>query len=698
MRGLTDFESDELVTVGGQDWRFQHLVPPEKPRSDESLDLQFIDVRARRRRNWTPDEFLQLYASGKVQFHRTPERPGDEIGDDELPSRALMRRWRLYWTSTYDQAPVPKSTKKLAAFIIQHSGGQPDPIDPPSPHTLRRWLRERGSDGDRRPRQMGNRQPSKGRRRPVHSFVQATYEAASAQYWSNYKVTNQDVVTEVRAAVIQENTRRSNEGLPPLKVPGKTTIWRWLRQERSYKNVVARDGRHTADRMFKGIRNSLQAKRIMDVAILDHKRMDVHIVDPTRRMVIGRPWLAALIDVKSRMLLGFWLTFEDPSVLSAMACIRSAVRGMPDLKQQYPKIDGEWEAFGVPRTILVDNAWENTGSSLVDACADNGISIEWAPVRRPEHKGILERFFKRMDDQLAHKLPGAVIDNPTALARRRIDPRADAGLTLAELRGLLCAYFVDVYANDVHDGINDIPLRVWREAAERDGIELAHDLAAVEHAMGKLVRDRRINHEGVTFLGLTYRSAEVDGLLADLLPLQPASVRTGTAAVKIKYHPEDLSRIFVWNEVRNRYVPLPCTDAQYADGLSERIHEELRKGHHQRVAEFSSEEERCIQKAELQKAIQESYEKAPAKQRRRRARLSETCVEPTLDRNISIDALSSRVGGDNPEKAPVRSRCRKTKGSPDSSGREPQELAAFFDPFSGRDREAAIARSLAKRS
>ena len=55
-------------------------------------------------------------------------------------------------------------------------------------------------------------------------------------------------------------------------------------------------------------------------------------------------------------------------------------------------VGGEWEGFGVPRTILADNAWENTGSSFVDACADNGISIEWAPVRRPEHKGILERF------------------------------------------------------------------------------------------------------------------------------------------------------------------------------------------------------------------------------------------------------------------------------------------------------------------
>jgi putative transposase len=165
--------------------------------------------------------------------------------------------------------------------------------------------------------------------------------------------------------------------------------------------------------------------------------MDVHVRDATRRVVIGRPWLAALIDVKSRMILGYSLTFEDPSVLSAMSCIRAAMRGMPEMKQRFPKIDGQWEAFGVPRTILADNAWENTGSSFVDACADCGISIEWAPVRRPEYKGILERFFSRLDDQLVHKLPGAVVDNPVALRERRIDPQSDAILTLQELDELI---------------------------------------------------------------------------------------------------------------------------------------------------------------------------------------------------------------------------------------------------------------------
>lgn len=694
MKGWPSLEAGELVTLDGQHLRFDGFVPPVTARSDGTDDLQFLDARNRRAHNFTLGEFLLAYSEGRVLLHRSPTKPGDVVGDDESPTKQIARRWRLFWTQTFDDAPVPKSTAKLQSFIQANQSKQPDPIDPPSPHTLRRWLRERGQNGDRRPRQMGNRLRLKRGRQAVHEFVRGAYEAASIKYWSNYKVTFRDVQIEVRAAVFAENNRRKRDDLPLLRVPGRTTLWRWLREERTYDNISTRQGRHVADRLFKSVRNSLGAKRILDVAIIDHKRMDVHICDETRKFTIGRPWLAVLIDVKSRMVLGYSLSFEDPSVLSAMACVRAAMRGMPHLKQRFPTVDGEWEAFGVPRTILADNAWENTGSSFVDACADNGISIEWAPVRRPEYKGILERFFGRLDDQLAHKLPGAVVDHPYALAQRRIDPQSDARLTLHELNELLLRYLVDIYPQDFHTGINDSPLRLWRESASKHGIELAHDLAAVEHAMAKLVRNRTLNHEGVKFLNLTYRSAAVDGLLADLLPLQAADVRQGSARVKIKYHPEDLSRIFVWNEARNDYVTLPCTNEKYAQGLSERVHEELQRQVRRAAQTLVDEEELILKKASLLKSIQDAYDRMPIKERRRRARMLNDDVSEPARTSIKIDAVSSRSGGDRPEKAPVRS--RKSKSSAKSDQNEQIEELVYYDPFADRDREAAIERSLAR--
>lgn len=225
----------------------------------------------------------------------------------------------------------------------------------------------------------------------------------------------------------------------------------------------------------------------------------------------------------------------------------------------------------------------------------------------------------------------------------------------------------------------------------RKGIELAHNLAAVEHAMGKLVRDRTLDHHGVTYQNLTYRSSSVDNLLADLLPLQAANVRAGSARVKIKYHPEDLSRIFVWNEARNEYVALPCVEAEYARGLSERVHLELQRQKRGENNSFVTEEERCITKGTFLRSIQRSYDNQALKERKRGARMlagSDVAAESDI---ISIDTVSNRLGGDRPEKAAVRSRAAKAMRKPPAEDIE--GALEFYDPFADRDRHAAIEKS-----
>lgn len=701
MRGLTRFEHGERVTIRGAHYEFHALIPPVSPRPDGSFDLQFLDVRTRRAENFTPQQYLAAYVAGEVVYHRSPMQPGDAPGEDEDPSRQIARQWRLYWTTTFDKFPTAKSTKKLQAFIDAHKDNQPVPVKPPSPHTLRTWLRTRGRPDDRRARQMGDRRRQTSPRRDLHPVVLEAWETASQRYWSNYRYTFESFQNDVRAQLFEANQRRTEEGKKPVHIPSRTTLHRWLMKERTYANVALKEGKYIADRMFKGIRDSLAAKRILDVAIIDHKRMDVYVVDPVSGIVIGRPWLAVLLDVKSRMVLGHTLSFEDPSVLSVMACIRACLRGRPDLKVKFPIIEGDWEAFGVPRTILADNAWENTGSSLLDACTDFGISIEWAPVRSPEYKGILERFFSRLDDQLAHFLPGSITDKPHVLATARIDPQVDAAISLEKLDEFLCQYMVDVYPWDRHEGIDGIPLKVWRDSAVQDGIELAHNLADVDHAMGTLIRGRTLSREGVTFKGLVYRSADVDGLLADLIRLQPASLRRGTAEVKIKYHPEDLSRIFVWNELRGHYVGLPCTQPIYAAGLSERVHTEVEQQRAQMDSAFVSEEERCRRKAALMRNVQDSYPQQSVAERRRRARLLENPAHSSRipePPNSKVDALSTRLDGDKPEKASVRSRKAEKASPKPVAAPSVATQTEVLDPFAGRDRRATVLKAMERLS
>ena len=100
---------------------------------------------------------------------------------------------------------------------------------------------------------------------------------------------------------------------------------------------------------------------------------------------------------------------------------------------------------------------------------------------------------------------------------------------------------------------------------------------------------------------LTYNTPEVlGGLLADLLPRQaPRSARPGTARVKVKYHPEDLGQVYVWNEVRRRYDTLSCTQPDYAAGLSEHHHKLIRAYAKAEHLAFQSETERCAARVRL---------------------------------------------------------------------------------------------------
>ena len=58
---------------------------------------------------------------------------------------------------------------------------------------------------------------------------------------------------------------------------------------------------------------------------MDHTPMDVIVVDEDDRHAVGRPTLTMIIDVFSRMVAGFYISFEPPSALAAGMCMAHAL-------------------------------------------------------------------------------------------------------------------------------------------------------------------------------------------------------------------------------------------------------------------------------------------------------------------------------------------------------------------------------------
>jgi putative transposase len=64
---------------------------------------------------------------------------------------------------------------------------------------------------------------------------------------------------------------------------------------------------------------------LLDLVQMDHTRADVILVDSIHREELGRPWLTLLIEVWTRSILGFYVSFGDPSIFRCGRAVANAL-------------------------------------------------------------------------------------------------------------------------------------------------------------------------------------------------------------------------------------------------------------------------------------------------------------------------------------------------------------------------------------
>lgn len=112
------------------------------------------------------------------------------------------------------------------------------------------------------------------------------------------------------------------KGLAP---PSIRRLGRWRDLKDQAKLMARREGKDKAERHHLATPGKLTAARPLDIVQIDHTKADVTVVDPVTRRPLGRPTPTVAIDVNSRMVLGFHLSLEPPSLLSVALCLTHAV-------------------------------------------------------------------------------------------------------------------------------------------------------------------------------------------------------------------------------------------------------------------------------------------------------------------------------------------------------------------------------------
>lgn len=197
----------------------------------------------------------------------------------------------------------------------------------------------------------------------------------------------------------------------------------------------------------------------MHVLQIDHTKADVILVDDTYRTELGRPWITMAIDIYSRMVAGFYISFEAPGFFATGQTISNSILPKDILKEKF-KFKSSWPICGIPKIIHMDNAAEFRGTDLQNVAQEYGIDILWRPVGKARFGGHIERLLGSLT-QYIHTLEGTTFEKVNK--NREYDAQKEAVMTLEEFDKWLTLLITDVYHKKIHTELNKTPLQKFDE-------------------------------------------------------------------------------------------------------------------------------------------------------------------------------------------------------------------------------------------
>ena len=314
---------------------------------------------------------------------------------------------------------------------------------------------------------------------------------------------------------------------------------------------------------------------------------------------------------------------------------------------RFPDCPELLEIYGKFDEIIVDNGWEFTGSSFESAMIDMGTSVRWAPVRSPTYKAVIERLFGTFNTRLHRKLPGGTL--PIEQMRAwGIDPQKDAVLTLEQAEDLTISA-IGVYHQEIHSSLAKAPIKHWSRAVrEQGGVQVIGDDRQLDRMLGAS-KEATLTTSGVKLFNLQFHDPAITGpILEDLArsePLRRRAKGSATVPVKIKYNPADLGQISLWHAKLGQFVELPCTEPEYAKGLSKWQHDCMQAWI--REEQVADADERLARRIELRREIERlTPDRVLSRSKRAHARLlSSPKIEALASPTLRVEYAQPRHDG-----------------------------------------------------
>jgi putative transposase len=343
-----------------------------------------------------------------------------------------------------------------------------------------------------------------------------------------------------------------------ITTPSQATLLRRINDIDGKRKVERRVSRAERRAKFSHVGEGYkEAKFPLSVVQIDHTPIDLMLVDEDERSSIGRAWLTVAICVYSRMVCGYYLTLERPSITSVALCLEHSI--LTKDKWLLDKgIEADWPIWGVMSNLHADNAPEFRSKSLDRVASNYNININWRPLGRSDFGGHIERLLGTFNKDI-HEIEGTTFSNINE--RGRYNSEDKAIFTLNEFDKWLATYITKVYHESPHSGLSGMtPLSKLKEGFMGTEDEFGQGLPEMILDEERLrldllpVYERTVQRYGIELDGIAYYHP----LLSKWIKQKnPEAINTGGKYI-VKRDPRDISKIYFLDPHLNDYLEIPC--------------------------------------------------------------------------------------------------------------------------------------------
>lgn len=420
--------------------------------------------------------------------------------------------------------------------------------------TLYRWAKTYREAGTIESLAEGRGKPLDGRKLLDEKLENIIAAAIKEKYLTPYRKSITAVIEEVELQC-------HNKKLAP---PHRNTIRKRIHEEyeKDEREVMKkrRGGPKASDHFDPKTGSFPDPIHALEVVQVDHTPLDVIVVDPVyRRPIKGRPILTTVMDVVTKMVLGYYLSFMKPGFVNAGLCISNMILPKDAILKRL-KIPGSWPCWGKPSIIYMDNAKEFRGNSMKRACEKNKITIQWRPRKKPRFGGNIEALQKTLNMEI-HKLPGTTFFNTQK--RGEYDSEKMAALTFDEVEAFLVDFIVNRYHQRVHPVLLRPPIAVWKEqlvgSPSFPGIGYQEE-PDEEHVKIDFLPSflRTVQNYGVSHEGITYFSNYLKRYIK-----KTDDTRKKLKEFEFRWDPRDLSCIHLLDPAKKDFVKVDLANIQF---------------------------------------------------------------------------------------------------------------------------------------